>query len=609
MKKNIQRSIFAATIFLLLVSGSCKKNGGDPAPPSPPDTEEVESPVSMNNVVGVDQFGRSFGTVSSYKTDKKVGMFFWLWIGQPYASNIYDATKILAMPNGLRLLTDPGFQNDAISPNGQAHFWGEPVWGYYNSDDVWVMRKQVEMMTTAGVDFIFFDATNGFTYKSVYEKLLGVINEYQQRGWNPPRIAFYTHSRSLQTIREIYRDLYQAKTFPDTWYKVDGKPMIIGYTDPADDLKEAQVRGDNTYTPGTLSGEILSFFHFEYPQWPSEPFFANGFPWVEWTFPQPLHNKTMNVTVASHPSVPMSFSLTKGLINWGRGWDPDTKTNNANDVDKGTFFQRQWNHAIATNPDVIAVGGWNEWIAYKQPYWDELVMVDAVNKEYSRDIEPMNGGYEDAFYLQLIRNIRRYKGVNNAVTRAKKKAIDINAGTSQWKDLPAIAVNINTERSSRNGYGASQKILYSSPAPANLIRDIKVAHDDKNVYFFVRYKSKISTPSGANWMNIFIGTGEPSSKGWESYDYRIGASFSGGNASIGKLSADFSTTSAGSAKYVLTDDILQIEIPRSSIGLGSGNKFYFKVAAGIEDPSKIMSYYTSGVSMPMGRLSYMYEFE
>ncbi len=608
MKKITQQIILVIAIVLPMLISSCKKNDA-PEPPSPPDQEEVESVVSMNNVVGVDQFGRSFNTVSSFKKDKKVGMFFWLWIGQPFASNAYDATKILAMPNGLRLLTDPSFQNEAISPNGQAHFWGEPLWGYYNSDDVWVMRKQVEMMTTAGVDFIFFDATNGFTYKTVYEKLLGVIHDYQQRGWNPPKIAFYTHSRSFQTIREIYRDLYKSNLFPDTWYKVNDKPMIIGYTDPADDLKEAKVRGDDTYTPGILSAEILSFFHFEYPQWPSEPFFPNGFPWVEWTFPQPLHTKTMNVTVASHPSVPMSFSLTKGLINWGRGWDPDTKTNNTSGVDKGTFFQRQWDHAIATNPDVISVGGWNEWIAYKQPYWDELVMVDAVNKEYSRDIEPMTGGYEDAFYLQLIRNIRRYKGLNTAVNRAKKKTINIGAGTSQWKDLPAIAVNINTERISRNAYGATQKLLYSAPAPVNLLRDIKVAHDEKNIYFFVRCKSKISNPSAANWINIFIGSGEPASKAWESYDYRIGAGFSNGVATIGKLAADFSATSSGNAKYVLADDILQIEVPRSAIGLDPGNKFYFKVAAGVDDPSKIMSYYTSGVSMPMGRLSYMYEFE
>ncbi|RYY54531.1 MAG: hypothetical protein EOO09_13975 [Chitinophagaceae bacterium] len=563
----------------------------------------------MNNVVGVDQFGRSFSTITSSKTDKKVGLFFWLWIGQPYASNVYDCSKILDMPNGLKILTHPDFQNEAISPTGQAHFWGEPLWGYYNSDDGWVLRKQVEMLTTAGIDFIFFDATNAFIYKSVYEKLLGIIDEYQKRGWNPPKVAFYTHSRSFQTIRELFRELYKPNLYADTWYKVDGKPMIIGYTDPNDDLKEAQSRGDNTYTPGTLTTEILNYFHFEYPQWPSDPVFYNGFPWVEWIFPQPMHNRTMNVTVASHPSVPMSFSLTKGLVNWGRGWDPDTKTNNPSKVDEGSFFQRQWDHAITSNPDLITVGGWNEWIAYKQPYWDEYVLVDAVNKEYSRDIEPMSGGYEDAFYIQMIKNIRRYKGVSGATAKAKKTTIDISKEASQWNSIPATAVNINTERSSRNAYGATTKLLYSAPAATNHLKDIKVAQDATNIYFYVRSRTKFSNPSGASWLNILVGTGDPSPKAWESYEYRIGESFSAGTASVGKLNADFTSTASGSAKYTLKDDVLQIEVPKASVGLSSGNKFYFKVATSIEKPAEIMSYYTSGVSMPMGRLSYMYEFE
>lgn len=122
----------------------------------------------------------------------------------------------------------------------------------------------------------------------------------------------------------------------------------------------------------------------------------------------------MNVTVASHPMVPMSFSLTrKHWTNWGRGWNPRTKTNETENVDKGTFFQAQWDHAIASAPQIVSVGGWNEWIAYKQPYDGEYMLCDAVTKEYSRDIEPMVGGYEDAFYLQLIANIHRYKGITD----------------------------------------------------------------------------------------------------------------------------------------------------------------------------------------------------
>jgi hypothetical protein len=600
--------LYFSAVLIVILFGNCKKSI-TPAP-APDPGSEMEQVPSMNQIVGVDQFGRSFSTISSVKDDKQVGLFFWLWIGQPYASGIYDATNILNMPNGLKLLTDTASLNEAISPNGQAHFWGEPLWGYYNSEDVWVIRKQMEMLTVAGVDYIFFDATNAFIYKNVFLKLLAVIDEYQKKGWSPPKVAFYTHSKSFQTIRELYRDLYKPGLYPGTWYKVNGKPLIIGYTDPQDDLNEAKSRGDNTYTPGLLSNEILNFFHFKRPQWPSDPVYPDGFPWIEWIFPQPLHNGIMNVTVASHPSVPMSFSLTKGFVNWGRGWNPDTKMNVAEGIDKGGFFQRQWDYALSTDPDMITIGGWNEWIAYKQPYWDEYVLVDAVNKEYSRDIEPMKGGYEDAFYIQMIKNIRRYKGLSLADEPAKKKTITITSGASQWNDIPSIGININNVRSSRNAYGATTKILYSQPAPENHISDVKVAHDDKNVYFFIRAKDHFTSYNGKpNWLNVLVGTGEPALKNWESYEYLIGESFKDGNVSVGKLDSDFKTVSAGNARYVQSENIIQIECSREALGLTTNNRFYFKVAAGIDEPSEIMSYYTSGIAMPMGRLSYMYEFE
>ncbi|GAB3026039.1 hypothetical protein GCM10027051_33490 [Niabella terrae] len=544
------------------------------------------------------------------RQDRQVGLFFWLWLGQPYASAIYDASRILSMPEGLKLLTDFNHQDASVSPAGQAHFWGKPIWGYYNSDDQWVLRKQVEMLSIAGIDYIFFDATNAFTYKPVFIKLLAIIDEYRRDGFKPPQIAFYTHSRSIQTTEQLYRELYRPNLFPETWYRVNGKPMIIAYTNPQDDLREAATRGDTSYVPTPLSAEILDFFHFYRPQWPSDPVYPDGFPWIEWIFPQPMHNGVMNVTVASHPNVPMSFSLTRPeqMTNWGRGWNPESRTNITAEIDRGGFFQRQWDHALQADPRMITVGGWNEWIAYKQPYWNEYVLVDAVNKEYSRDIEPMEGGYQDAFYLQLISNVRKYKATESAGAVLPSASIDIKAGLQQWSQLPVAGVNINRNRFNRDAYGASMTVRYQQPAPENLIREIKVAYDDQYIYFLIRGRNSFTSPSGkSNWVNIFIGTGRPSLKGWEGYEYLIGNEFASSSVSIDRLSAGFNRTSNGAASWNLSGNVLQIACPRSSVGLAGDKNFYFKVAADVQDPGAIMSYYTSGSSMPTGRISYMYQ--
>ncbi len=575
------------------------------------DEPSANTTYSSFNVVGVDHIGRSFSTVSAFKKGRQVGMFYWPWIGQPYASGIYDATKIAALPNGIKILTDFKSYDESISPNGQAHYWGQPLWGYYNSEDEWVIRKQIQMITMAGVDFIFFDTTNALIYANVFLKVCAVIDEMQKNGWNPPKVVFYTHSHSFQTVRDLYKELYQPGRYPDTWYKVDGKPMIIAYTDAADDLREAASRSDKSYQPGVLSAEILNFFHFVKPQWPFDPVYPDGFPWIEWKFPQPLHTQSqvMNVTVASHPQVPMSFSLTRAnWVNWGRGWDPGTRQNIAGDVDKGTFFQLQWDHAISVDPPMISVGGWNEWIAYKQPYDGEYMLCDAANKEYSRDIEPMTGGYQDAFYLQLIRNIRRYKGMNETVEPNKSKTIDLNGDLSQWNEIKYLIRNMDEKYIARDAFGGARTVRYTQAAPVNKLQEIRVTHDAQNVYIYLKAKDKFTDYNGNdNWLNIFVGTGDPVQKGWESYDYEIGRKYENGEAVIGRLNQDFSAANCGSARYCLKDNIIQIKVPRNAIGLdGQVDKFYFKVAAGVEKPSDIMNYYQTGSAMPMGRLSYMY---
>ncbi len=623
MKKLLP--LFLAYVFLLCsgFAGCSPARSIMPEPetrnPAKPDTldkndDKVEPSANTKynnfNVVGVDLFGRSFNTISAFKKNRQVGMFFWPWIGQPYASGIYDATKIAALPNGIKILTDFNSYDANISPNGQAHYWGQPLWGYYNSEDEWVIRKQMQMITTAGVDFIFFDTTNALIYANVFMKVCAVIDEMLKNGWNPPKVVFYTHSHSFQTVRDLYRELYQPNRYPDTWYRVDGKPMIIAYTDAADDLREAASRSDNNYKPGVLSSEILNFFHFMKPQWPGDPVYPDGFPWIEWKFPQPLHmqSQVMNVTVASHPMVPMSFSLTRAnWINWGRGWDPGTRQNIAADVDKGTFFQSQWDHAISVDPPMISVGGWNEWIAYKQPYDGEYMLCDAASKEYSRDIEPMTGGYQDAFYLQLIRNIRRYKGINETSELNEAKTIDLQGTLSQWNDVKYVVRNMDEKYMMRDAFGGASTVHYTQSAPANKLQEIRVAYDAKNVYIYLRGKDKFSDYSGdENWLNIFVGTGEPAIKGWESYEYVIGRKIGNSEASVDKFNNGFSASNTGKAKFVQSNEVMQLSIPRSVIGLSNGVRFYFKVAMGVTDPSQIMNYYQSGSSMPMGRLSYMY---
>jgi DNA-binding beta-propeller fold protein YncE len=264
---------------------------------------------------------------------------------------------------------------------------------------------------------------------------------------------------------------------------------------------------------------------------------------------------------------------------------------------------------LKINPDTVFVGGWNEWIAYKQPWGDEYMLCDAASKEFSRDIEPMRSGYQDAFYIQLIKNIRNYKGLNDNVINNCKKSIDIDRGIKQWDDVKYAYINTDEKMISRNSYGGSKTIKYTQPAPDNRIIKIKVCHDDEYIYFLILSDNRISLKNNAtNSMNIFIGTGEPTLKGWEGYEYVIGRYGDKHTRYIEKLSPDYTGSKTGAAKYSVNEKYMQVRIPRKSIGLNNGeNEFYFKVADNISKPSDIMDYYISGISLPLGRLSFSYK--
>lgn len=545
---------------------------------------------TQNLVVGLDQFGRTVEPAHG-NNQKQVGIFFWAWLGQPFHSGFWDATEILKLPDGADILYRQ--DNKEHSPSGTAHWWGEPLWGYYNSMDEWVIRKQMEMLTTAGIDYIAFDTTNAVTYEAVYVPVMKVITNMIDEGFAPPRVTFYTHTRSMPTVKRLYESIYKPGVYPKSWYRQNGKPFIIAFTDPAADLAAEGITDheQSTYKPERFPEEIEQFFTFKRPQWPcNDTIYPDGLPWVEWIYPQPLHGDVMNVTVASHPSVPMSFTRTRGLENWGRGWDPVRRINVPEDAMRGTFFERQWDNAVARADELgmVFVGGWNEWVAYKQIWDGEYMLCDAADMELSRDIEPMKGGYEDAFYLRLIHHVRRFKGVGTA---------PISVGNGLYR-------KVDTSGMARDEHSCVKDVRYTQKAPKNALTQVEVTNDAETVTFRITCKADITPFDGdASWMNLYIGLGTPAPKGWESYEYLVrGKDTTQMTVSVGILSADKTVTEIATVPYRIDGRTLTVTLPRALLPAYS---LYFKATDSV-DGEDIMDTYTSGSAMPMGRLSYLY---
>jgi hypothetical protein len=592
--------------------------------PTPtPTPTPTAAPVEFENSVtyaslsygGIDSLGREIsleGQVPAKRDGRYVGIFYFLWIGAHGTSGPYDNTKIVeTWPDALT--------NEARwGPLYAHHFWGEPLFGYYRSSDPWVMRKHVQMLTDAGIDFLVFDTTNANgnpssgpftsnggnnnTYISAALDLLKILDEYYKKGHDVPKVAFYTNSNSSRAMTVIYNEVYKAHSeYSHLWFNWDGKPMIIGKSNEA-------------------SQEVKNFFRIKESQWPNEGKKPDGFPWMEFSRllqPSAIYGlngrkEVMNVSIAQHNvTVRMSAAAWYGGKDRTRSFHNGKLDTSENAVLCGYNFAEQWEFAIQNDPEIVFVTGWNEWVAQRQkPVGNEIaVFVDCASMEASRDAEPMKGGYGDNYYMQLIEYVKRYKGTEPNIETDSNRTIKINKDFSQWNDVKAYYKDYTNDIVNRNhpGFGST---VYRNTTGRNDIYEMKVCSDKDNIYFLVTCANDITQPSGSNWMNLYIRTQNKSNNTWNGYDFVLNRTApSKDKAILEKCSqkGEFSWTKVAEVSYSMYKKYMMVAIPKSALGI-STDKFaiQFKWTDNCT-PGDIFSFYTDGDAAPIGRLNYVYQ--
>ena len=619
--KKILTVVLSGIIALASLGGCGSQNETDPEVPG----QDAEIALlntcesSVYSLAATDSLGRTFSKVSGVNPEKYVGLFYFLWQGQEPTKQtaIYDNTELLSR------IGDEFWDGTEIfdSMPNQYHYWGEPLFGYYNSQDPWVMARHMEMLTFAGIDFFVFDTTNQFIYRQVWSVLFPIMEKFQKQGFAVPKIVFYTNTDSAVRTKELYDSLYSPGLYEDLWFKPNGKPIIIC--------------GEKS----KLSSEIQNFFDFRSSQWPGMAKKDDGFPWIDFNRNQEVYSKggakggsIMSVSVSQHPGWPFSDSVqykdldngsgTYYNANWGRGYSTATGTNDISRVNEGSNFQEQWNNALQKDPSTVFVTGWNEWIAVK--FYEDITVttgvpqrpdipnrrvffVDTVNEEFSRDIEPMKGGYGDNYYLQLIENIRKYKGLTDGENiKGQKLTIDVNGSVSQWEQITDSFRDFTGDAIERNFKNSAGTYAYTDNSNRNDIAEIRLCHDDENVYVLVSTLDKITEYKAGDkgWMNLLIGVDGSKDKSFEGYNFVVNRNPSGNMTSIEQSLGGYAFKNIGEVKYSVKGKYIQFAIPKKLLGITDGVSLKIKVTDNITKPDDIMDYYVSGDSAPIGRLSY-----
>ena len=265
------------------------------------------------------------------------------------------------------------------------HYWAKPAQGYYRSTDIEAAKNNLILLGEADVDFIILDYTNandGYISNTAMGKvwmfdpldtLCRATLELRAEGYRTPYIVAWCGASEGPMIKALY-DRYYTDNNPwaDCFVYWEGKPFMI-------------------YTKSTDTFPCSDLFTVRH-MWglTNEPC---------WRFLNISNRNTAykNDGVVEQISVAVASQET------------DMSMPTAHGRNGGKFFYDQWKEAFRIHPKVVTLTWWNEWTAQRFIVDGQTAFVDNYNQEYSRDIEPMEGGHGDLYYQWMKQYIAAYK--------------------------------------------------------------------------------------------------------------------------------------------------------------------------------------------------------
>lgn len=586
--------------------------------------------------VATDALGRTTPTSKETRpprTDRFVGIFYFLTHGsddyyKPGASALDYATygsNPLVLRDNTQLIKQSG--GDPITkpsawPGGE-YWWGQPAVGYFLADDSWVARKDLTMLSDAGVDTLIFDVTNVPEYWKAIDTVLGTAEAMRAQGINTPQFCFITYNNTAGVAQALYDNIYSKGRYKNLWFYWDGKPLIFG-------SKNGNTQLGGEPKEASTSAEVANFFTWRHSWANTKGPNSNGKDEWEWSDsgdPQlygwhdnPNVPEEMPVMAGAWASSNVGRSYQGGDTPWGiKGSEPPLdQFDMAKDVDKGLFFAQEWRNALKTDPQFVWVTGWNEWTAGRQSGAGanmighitkpgEYYFVDEYNEEFSRDIMPMKDGFGDDYYMQLVDAVREYKGARPIPSVNKFTAISLSKGFDEWSSVQPVYYGTVGGAEHRNHYGWAS-VKYVDNSGRNEIVECKAACDKNNIYFYARTSNPITKWTDDKWMQLLIDRDLNPNTGWNGYDYLVNAKAVGPDTTTVKRFSDGKTWNV---KYLVNGTQLEIVVPRSILGQTDLHRtefdFHWCDNVSVGGSANVADWWYTGDSAPDGRFNYRYE--
>jgi len=592
--KSLKKIVLFTTAFAFFC---CKSQDGNKKVVTKPQNHNTD------HWVATDALGRevtTFEKAGVVKDNKTIGVFYYVWHGY-HSKKVYNITEILKEPKGKR----------KWGPKGKFHFWGEPEQGYYRAEDPWVLRRDLQMLTNAKVDFIYLDVTNHFIYPETVHALFQMGAQMRKEGIPTPDITFTTNSKSGSTVTKIYNEFYKKGLYKDQWFMWQGKPLIMA--NPKD--KE-------------LTQEARDFFIIKYSwAWTNTKKEPNHWQWLD-TYPQDygwtkdsLTPEQIPVSVAGHPgrSKDDNFGNSRS-----KGKQPTINKDYLTEfTGQGLHFQEQWDRALEVNPEVVMVTQWNEWLAQRfiwgEKEWQkkenalyagypikkgESWFVDVFTEEFNRDMAPMKGGHTDNYYYQLMSNIRKYKGMTAPIKFSQDAKIKIDGNFEDWTTVQPEFYDPTGDTMHRNFAGYDPETMYTNKTGRNDIMLSKVGLSETDVFFYAKTQNQLTSYKDDKWMLLFIDSDKDITTGWEGYDYVINYEVLSSKASTLKKWNGTTWIYVGKVAYKTNKNELELRLSKKDLGVKENADFHFKWADNPIELTDVTTFFMNGDTAPDRRFKY-----
>ena len=560
------------------------------------------------------------------KKDRKVGIFYFMW--HRGKGELMDHSLAYAM-GGIEEF-EKVMQQGRL---GFAHYWAEPYFGYYRSDDEWVIRKHIYQLANAGIDFIFFDVTNGIIYPEILTVILKVWIEVRNEGYKTPEIMFNAGDsvdNAAKSFVGLYEQFFTNEQYKDLWLEWENKPLFLGPKGLVDALPQ-EIKEQFTFRKCWANTNDA---------WYSDTDGKGAWAWADMYPQKPGKSNEGDV----EQMIVMCGFWVNGSYgtNAGRSYHNGKQPPNKKERDygfslvddtspHGYAFQEQFDLAKEIDPPIVMITGWNEWWAGR---WDNYLpggvnpargqtiantyivdpadplkrnyFVDCLNGEYSRDIEPVKGLYNDNYYYQMVSNIRQYKGTRPVPSAIGQKTIEINGCPCQWEDVGPDYLDYKGDTVKRDAVSYVGEFHYTNDTGRNDFVKMKVSSDEEFLYLYAECANDITKPESTNWMNLFINSDCKYDNGWYGYNYIINRYQNGNAASIERFAdGTWATEKVGDAEFSVNGKIMQIKVSKSLLNIK--DEFHFKWADNSVNDGNIMEFIDKGDVAPNDRFNYIYK--